>query len=65
MGFTVSVEVTAVNGKGDADGTAPIEALLRMANCPTNSKARLADAQSSGNTMGSANAAGARRKSLN
>jgi diguanylate cyclase (GGDEF)-like protein len=35
MGFTVSVEVTAVNAKHDADSSMEIEALLRSASCRT------------------------------
>jgi two-component system cell cycle response regulator len=45
IGFTVSVEVTAVNGKHDADGTLQIDALLRAAKCETKSNPLPSDMQ--------------------
>lgn len=65
MGFTVSVEVTAVNGKHDADSTGQIEALLRSANCRTTGNPELGDGQSSCDSLTSEVAAGDGRHGLN
>jgi diguanylate cyclase (GGDEF)-like protein len=65
MGFTVSVSVTAVNGKNDADSAAPIEALLRMANCRTTGKSRSGEGQSNSDSLGCPDAPSDGRKALN
>lgn len=65
MGFTVSVEVTAVNGKHDADSTVQIEALLRSANCRTNGDPLLGDAQSNCDHLAGAGAPSDGRNGLN
>ena len=38
VGFTVSIEVTALEGTDNSNGTARIDALLRSANCRTHTK---------------------------
>jgi diguanylate cyclase (GGDEF)-like protein len=65
MGFTVSVEVTAMNGKHDVDSTVQIEALLRTANCRTNSNPRLSDSQTNSEPLASLGAPGDGRNGLN
>jgi two-component system, cell cycle response regulator len=65
MGFTISVEVTAVNGKHDADSAVQIETLLRTANCGTNGNPRLSDMQSDRDPLASAGAPRAGRNGLN
>jgi diguanylate cyclase (GGDEF)-like protein len=65
MGFTVSVDVTAVNGKHDADSTVQIEALLRTANCRSNGSEPVDGVQSNSDTTISAGAPCDGRKGLN
>jgi two-component system cell cycle response regulator len=65
IGFTISVEVTAVDGKHDADGAVQINALLRTANCGSNGDARRSDTQLNSDTSTSAEATGGGRNDLN
>jgi two-component system, cell cycle response regulator len=65
MGFTVSLEITAVNAKHDADSIVQIEALLRTASCRTDGNLRLGDAQSNSGPLESAGARGDGRNALN
>jgi diguanylate cyclase len=64
-GFTVSVEVTAVNGKHDADGAVQIEALLRTANSGRNGNRLLSHAQSDRDPLTDAGAPRVERNDLN
>jgi two-component system cell cycle response regulator len=65
IGFTVRVEVTAVNGKHGADSAAQIDALLRRANGQANNNLQLGDPPSTSDSLTSARVRGNGRNSLN
>jgi two-component system cell cycle response regulator len=65
IGFTVSIAVTAVSGKHDADSTAQIEALLRAASFRTNGNPLVGDAQPAGDYVSEVGAPRDGRNDLN
>jgi two-component system cell cycle response regulator len=65
MGFTVSIEVTALNAKHDAGGTMQVEALLRTASGRTNGNSPLGEAQSNSHRLASVGAHRDGRNDLN
>jgi diguanylate cyclase (GGDEF)-like protein len=65
IGFTVSIEVTAVEGKHDADSAAAIETLLRAAQFGSYTSGRPIDEHGNRDTMADAMESGARRGGRN